>query len=70
MELVKHNPVNTGRATNVGVMWTRRRRRWSSIKPAVVQRVSFAGLYISCFCDNPFLTSDVYIRQGTHLEIV
>ena len=40
---------NTRRLTDVGTMLVQRRRRWTNIEPALVQRLVFAGQVIHVF---------------------
>ena len=37
-------PTDTRRLTNAGSMFAHRLRRWTNIKPALVQRLVFAGI--------------------------
>ena len=42
----QHSQKNTRRWPNAGPILAHRLRRWSSIKPALVQRLVFAGLRV------------------------
>ena len=43
VNLLRHPPANTTRWPNAGLMLAHRLRRWANIKPALGQRVVFAG---------------------------
>ena len=54
------SPENRGRWANAGLMLAQRLRRWTSIKPALVQRPAFAGIETIVYLTLPitvFITS-------------
>ena len=63
-----NNPANSGQWLIVGLMLGQRCRRWSSIKPAVGQRIMFAGKVVlakqCCIqCDFFFISAGIAFRH-------